>query len=107
MAIQNLQDEIRKGFFRIKRGTAFEDEALRTIFKRVEAEGQPSIITREIDDDVYHPDMMDAILYALRHYWLTHGQDHAQEFKRPEENPYQQQDEYFTRSQNKSNQQLF
>lgn len=76
MAVQNLQEEVRKGNFHIRSGSHFEEEALRTIFKRVENEGQPSIITREIDDDVYHPDMMDAILYALRYYWLTHSQDH-------------------------------
>lgn len=76
MAVQNLQEEVRTGRFHIRSGSHFEEESLRTIFKRVENEGQPSIITREIDDDIYHPDMMDAILYALRYYWLTHSQDH-------------------------------
>jgi len=78
MAVQNLQDEVRTGNFKVKVGSYFEEEALRTIFKRVETEGQPSIITREIDDEVYHPDMMDAVLYALRYYWLTHSQDHKE-----------------------------
>jgi hypothetical protein len=107
MAIQNLQDEIRKGYFKCKKGSAFDDESLRTIFKRVEVEGQPSVITREIDDDVYHPDIIDAILYSLRHYWLTHNQDHAQEFKQKEDNPYQQQNDFMEEMQNKSNSQLF
>ena len=84
----------------------FEDEALRTIFARVEVEGQPSIITREIDDDVYHPDMMDAILYSLRHYWLTHSQDHSVQYKKVGDDPYQQQNEYLDQQAN-TRQQLF
>jgi hypothetical protein len=78
MAVQNLQEEVRKGNLKIRPGSGFEEEALRTIFKRIEQEGQPSVITREIDDDVFHPDLMDALLYSLRYYWLTHSQDHAE-----------------------------
>jgi len=76
LAIQMLQEEVRKGNFKIRKGSEFEEEALRIIFKRVEQEGVPSVLTREIDDDVYHPDLMDSILYALRSYWLTHSEDH-------------------------------
>jgi hypothetical protein len=76
LAVQMLQEEVRRGTFRIKKGSLFDEEALRIIFKRLEQEGQPSIITREIDDEVYHPDLMDAILYSLRNYWMMHSQDH-------------------------------
>ena len=77
MAIQNLQDEVKRTNLKVKRGSEFDQESLMVIFKRTEIEGQPSVITREIDDEVYHPDTMDAILYSLRYYWLTHNQNHA------------------------------
>ena len=76
MAIQMLQEEVRSRRLKVKKGSHFDHEALRIIFKRFEKEGQASIITKEIDDEVYHPDMMDALLYSLRHYWLTHQTDH-------------------------------
>lgn len=76
MAIQMLQEEVRKRNLKVRRGSEFDQESLRIIFKRIEQEGQPSIITKEIDDDVFHPDIMDAVLYSLRLYWLTHQPDH-------------------------------
>jgi hypothetical protein len=83
LAIQMLQDEVRRRFLRIPSGGVLDDESLKTVFRRVEIDGQPSILTREIDDDLYHPDMMDAVLYALRGYWLTHQPEHHGESSRP------------------------
>lgn len=74
MAIQNLQDEVRCGYLKVKEGGILWEEFLRMVFKRLEIEGQPSIVTREIDDDIFHADAADALLYALRNYWLTHPQ---------------------------------
>lgn len=74
MAVQNLQEEVRFGNIKAKHGSEFDKESLLIVFKRDEAN---DTITREIDDETYHPDMMDAVLYALRHYWLTHSQNHA------------------------------
>ena len=76
LAIQMLQEEVRKENFKVKADGIFEYEALRTIFKRVEKEGMQSILTKEIDGDVYHPDLLDAVLYSLRQYWLEHETDH-------------------------------
>jgi hypothetical protein len=73
MAIQMMQDEIRSSRFRILKDGILHGEMLRTIFKRLELEGQPSIVTREIDDETYHPDALDAMLYAMRNWFLTHG----------------------------------
>ena len=76
LAIQTLQEETKRRQLKIKKDSIFDEEALRIIFKRVEVDGQPSIITKEIDDEVYHPDLMDAILYSLRYYWISHSPDH-------------------------------
>jgi hypothetical protein len=65
VSISRLQQEIRSGAFKIREGSIFEDEARQIIFKRDVSDN----LTREIDDDFYHPDMADAILYALRQRW--------------------------------------
>jgi len=74
MGIQMLQDEVRSTRLKVLKDGIVHGEMLRTIFKRLELEGQPSIITREIDDEVFHPDALDALLYSMRNYFLTHGQ---------------------------------
>ena len=108
LAIIMLQEEVRKGNFKVRKGSAFDEEALRIIFKRVEIEGQPSVLTREIDDEVYHPDLMDAILYSLRSYWLQHPEDHK---ALPETKPVYttiEQDNFLQESYNRRNtEQLF
>ena len=62
MAVELLQDEVRRGLFKVRRGGAFDDEALKTVFARNDREE----LTRIIDDETYHPDVADAILYAKR-----------------------------------------
>ncbi len=67
MSVERLQDEVRSGNLKIREGSVFEDEGRQIIFKR-DANDQ---LLREVDGDYYHPDMSDAILYSLRHYWDT------------------------------------
>jgi hypothetical protein len=76
MALSMLQYEARQCNLKVIQGGVIDDEAKRTVFRRIELEGAPSILTREIDDDLYHPDTIDALLYSLRNYWLTHSPDH-------------------------------
>jgi hypothetical protein len=66
MAFELLQDESRRGIFKVRRGGPMWEEALRTIYKRNEQDQ----LTREIDSDTYHPDAMDAVLYGMRPVWL-------------------------------------
>lgn len=66
VGIEFLQDEVRRGLFKVQRGSIFEGEALRTVFARNEKDE----LTREIDDDTYHPDLLDAVLYAMRTLWV-------------------------------------
>lgn len=65
-AIDFLQDDCRRGWLRIPKiagdMTPLEDEGMKTIFGRDEKDN----LTREIDDDAYHPDMIPATMYALR-----------------------------------------
>lgn len=61
-AIERLQEETRTGDFKIRKGNVFDDEALKTVFSRNEKDE----LTRQIDDDTFHPDLLDAVLYALR-----------------------------------------
>jgi len=65
-AIEHLQDEVRRGLFKVPKGGIFADEALKTIFARNDRDE----LTREVDDDTYHPDLLDAVLYAMRPVWL-------------------------------------
>jgi len=68
MAIELLQEETRRGHFKVRAGSAFADESLKTVFARNEKDE----LIRTIDDDTYHPDMIDSILYAFRTYWTNH-----------------------------------
>lgn len=65
MAVELLQEDVRKGVFKVRRGGPFEDEAMKTIFKRNDRDE----LTREIDDETYHPDLIDAVTYAMRTVW--------------------------------------
>jgi hypothetical protein len=70
LAIELLQEEVRKGFLKIKRGSLFEDESFKTIWKRNDRDE----LTRKIDDDNFHPDLSDAIIYSLRWIWKYNEQ---------------------------------
>lgn len=65
LAIELLQEEVRKGNLKVKRGSVFEDEANKTIWSRNDKDE----LTRKIDDDNFHPDLSDALIYSLRWIW--------------------------------------
>ena len=62
MAFELLQDETRRGVFKCRRGGPLWEESLLTVYRRNENDQ----LTREIEDDVYHPDAMRAVHYAMR-----------------------------------------
>jgi len=62
MAFELLQDETRRRIFKCRRDGPLWDEALKTVYKRNEQDQ----LTREIDDETYHPDEMRAVHYAMR-----------------------------------------
>ncbi len=62
LGIEMMQDDVRTGKLKVKKGGIFDDEALKTVFRRNDRDE----LTREVDDETYHPDLADAILYAMR-----------------------------------------
>jgi len=68
MAIELLQEETRKGIFKVKKDSIFADEALKTIWGRNDKDE----LTREIDDGAFHPDLLDAVLYSMRYIWQNY-----------------------------------
>lgn len=62
MGIEIMQDWCRRGLLKCRRDGPFWDESLKTVYARNEQDN----LTREIDHETYHPDQMDAVLYALR-----------------------------------------
>lgn len=66
MAVELLQDEVRRGVFKVRRDGPFWDECLKTIYARNEQDA----LTRQIDDETYHPDMIPAVTYGMRDIWL-------------------------------------
>ena len=66
MAMELLQDESRRGIMKFRRDGPLWDEALKTVYARNEQDQ----LTREIDDETYHPDEMFSVLYGMRPVWL-------------------------------------
>jgi hypothetical protein len=62
MAIELAQDDMRRGILKVRRHGVFWEETLMTLYKRDEQDK----LTRIIDDELFHPDMIDAFLYAIR-----------------------------------------
>jgi hypothetical protein len=67
-AIELLQDEVKSGQFMVPADGAFAQEAEAIVWTKDPETGE---IMRTIDDKQYHPDLMDAILYAMRFIWYT------------------------------------
>ena len=65
-AVELLRDDIMAGRFMIPADSAFSRECERTVWKRDE---DTDLIVRKIDDTAYHPDLVDAMLYAMRPVW--------------------------------------
>lgn len=62
LGLDFLQEWVNSGELRILKHSTFVDECDKIVWTR----GDNGEIVREIDDSQYHPDMMDAILYAVR-----------------------------------------
>jgi hypothetical protein len=71
LAIQILQKEVATRNFKADQTGPFALESLYTVYKRVSIDGREDVLTREIDDELYHPDLMDAIIYSLRYLWIS------------------------------------
>lgn len=69
MGIAQLAEFMRVGQIKTIDGGIIADEAEQIIFKRDEEDN----ILSEIDDDVFHPDAMDALLYASRQFAFDIG----------------------------------
>jgi len=81
LAYENLQEDTRRGYIKTKHSIwneegicvndPFEDECNKAVFRRNDEESSnPYQLTREVDDETYHPDLMDAVLYAMRRIWV-------------------------------------
>lgn len=71
MALAQLADWCRTGRIMIPEDGILQDEFERTVYKRDEQDN----ITSEIDDDLFHPDAVDALLYASRQYAFDCGEE--------------------------------
>lgn len=63
-AISQLAEWLRNGTIYIEEGGDLANECENTMYKRDDADN----ILAEIDDNLYHPDAMDALLYVSRQY---------------------------------------
>lgn len=64
--VDMLQDDVRRGYLKIPKidggMSPIEDEGMKTVFLRNDNDQ----LTRELDDDTYHPDVIPATIYAAR-----------------------------------------
>lgn len=77
LALEQLAEWCRTGRILINEGSAVQDEFDRTVYKRDEEDN----ILSEIDDDIFHPDAIDALLYASRQYAYDCGEEIGGESK--------------------------
>jgi hypothetical protein len=61
-AVEILGDVVRTGMLRVKKESLFVSDALKMVYARDEQDN----LTRIIDDNVFHSDIADAVLYAVR-----------------------------------------
>lgn len=66
-AIELMQDEVKGGTFLVPVDGAAAQEAEAIVWTKDPDTGE---IIREIDDKAFHPDIWDAILYAMRAIWV-------------------------------------
>jgi hypothetical protein len=69
-AIEQLQENVRTGNLKVREGGHFADECLKTVFARNEKDE----LTRKVDDECFHPDILDSVLYAMRFIDINYGQ---------------------------------
>lgn len=67
-AIELLQDDIKASLFMVPAEGEFSQEAQYIVWTK---DPETGAVIRTIDDDKYHPDEMDAILYAMRSVWVV------------------------------------
>lgn len=75
LAIEQLQEEVRNRSFKVRKDSVFADEADKTVWARNDKDE----LTRIIDDNTFHPDLLDAILYSLRYVWINYGNKELQQ----------------------------
>ena len=66
-----LQDDVNYGRLHIRQDGPFADECKKIVWSRSTDTGK---IEKKLDDDAYHPDIMDAIIYAYR-FLMQHGNE--------------------------------
>ena len=71
-AITSMAERMRTGELQIEQDSVLVEECERTVYKR---DDETDAILNEIDDDVFHPDGLDALLYAYRMYAFDCGDD--------------------------------
>ena len=75
--ISKLSEWCRTGTILVPKNGVMEDEFEKTVFKRDDNDN----ITNEIDDQQFHPDAADALLYASRQMAFDFGDDSGGEAK--------------------------
>ena len=75
MAISQLSEFCRTGKIVVPHDGILSDEFDRTLYKRDEEDN----VLSEIDDDLFHPDSVFALLYAVRQYWFDYGKPYGGE----------------------------
>lgn len=73
MAISQLSEFCRTGKIVVPHDGILADEFDRTLYRRDEEDN----ILSEIDDDLFHPDSVFALLYAVRQYWFDYGKPYG------------------------------
>lgn len=71
IAIQQLAEWCRTGKINIPANGFLSDEFERILYKRDDEDN----IIPEIDDEIFHPNIMMALLYASRQYWYDIGNE--------------------------------
>lgn len=75
MAISQMAEFCRTGKLDIPEDGILADECERTLYKRDEEDN----ILPEIDDQIFHPDALMALLYACRQMWYNTGKPYGGE----------------------------
>jgi phage terminase large subunit len=71
LAIANLAEEVRSGRLKYDPSGVWADEIEKILYAR--DEGDEDFKLTKLIDDSYHPDFMDAVLYAMRPVWISNN----------------------------------
>lgn len=71
MSVDLLRKDVNAGHIKIPKGGIFDREAESTVWRR----DKDDKLIYEIDDDAYHPDLLDTARYALREKWAREQTD--------------------------------